>query len=46
MCAHTSFRGAKTYKIGKKKGVFLVLLTNLGKDMTDKFRKMHARMHI
>ena len=37
----TSFRGAKTYKIGKK-GVFLVILTNCGKDMTNNLRKMHV----
>ena len=42
--ARTSFRGAKTYKIGKK-GVFLVMLTNFGKNMTGKLRKMHAKMH-
>ena len=35
----TSFRGAK---IGKKG---MVILTNLGKDMTHKLRKMHAKMH-
>ena len=35
MYDHTSFRGAKTCKIGKK-GVFLVILTNFGKDMRDK----------
>ena len=33
MHMHTSFRGAKTCKIGEK-GVFLVTLTNYGKDMT------------
>ena len=43
--ARTSFRGAKTCKIGKK-GVFLVIQTNFGKDMTDKLRKMHAKTHI
>ena len=32
MYGRTSFRGAKTYKIGKK-GVFLIILTNLEKDM-------------
>ena len=42
MYVRTSFRGAKTCKIGKK-GVFLVILTNFGKDMTDKLRKMHAK---
>ena len=31
--ARTSFRGAKTCKIGKK-GVFLVIQTNFGKNMT------------
>ena len=44
MYARTSFRGAKTCKIGKK-GVFLVILTNFGMDMTDK-RKTHAKTHI
>ena len=34
MYACTSFRGAKTCKIGK--GVFLVIMTIFGKDMTDK----------
>ena len=43
--ARTSFRGAKTCKIGKK-GVFLVIQTNFGKDMTDKLRKMHAKTRI
>ena len=38
----TSFRGAKTCKIGKK-GVFLVIQTNFGKNMTGKLRKMHAK---
>ena len=33
--ARTSFRGAKTCTIGKK-GVFLVIQTNFGKDMTNK----------
>ena len=32
------FRGEKTCKIGKK-GVFLVMLTNFGKDMIGKLRK-------
>ena len=45
MYARTSFRGAKTCKIGKK-GVFLVIVTNFGKDMMDKLRKMHAKMRI
>ena len=42
MYVRTSFRGAKKCKIGKK-GVFLVILTNFGKVMTDKLRKMHAK---
>ena len=41
----TSYRGAKTCKIGKK-GVFLVIWTNFGKDMMGKLRKMHAKTHI
>ena len=43
--ARTSFRGPKTCKIGKK-GVFLVIQTNFGKNMTGKLRKMHAKTHI
>ena len=43
--ACTSFRGAKTCKIGKK-GVFWVIWTNFGKDMTDKLRKMLAKTRI
>ena len=42
MYPRTSFRGAKTCKIGKK-GVFLVIVTNFGKDMMDKLRKTHAK---
>ena len=45
MYAHTSFRDAKTCKIGKK-GVFLVIVTNFGKDMMDKLRKMFAKVRI
>ena len=45
MYARTSFRGAKTCKIGKK-GMFLVILTNSGMDMTLKLRKMHAKTRI
>ena len=30
----------------KKKSVFLVTLTNFGKDMTDKLRKTHAKTRI
>ena len=41
----TLFRGAKMPKTGKK-GVFLVMATNFGKDMMDKLRKKHAKMHI
>ena len=37
----TSFRGAKTCKIGK--GVFLVIVTNFGNDITNKLRKTHAK---
>ena len=39
MYARTSFRSAKTCKIGKKRGVFLVILKNFGKDMADKLEK-------
>ena len=44
MYARTSFRDAKTCKMGKK-GVFLVILTNSGNgnDMTVKLRKTHAK---
>ena len=45
MYARTSFRGAKTCKIGKK-GVFLAILTSFGKDMMDKLRKTHAKTRI
>ena len=45
MCGRTSFRDAKTCKIGKK-GVFVVILTNFGKDMMVTLRKMHAKTHI
>ena len=45
MYARTSFRGAKRCKIGKK-GVFLVIVTNFGKDMMDKLRKTHAKTRI
>ena len=45
MYVRTSFRGAKTCKIGNK-GVFLAILTRFGKDMTDKLRKTHAKTHI
>ena len=38
MYARTLFRGAKRAKLGKK-GMFLVILTNFGKDMTHKLRK-------
>ena len=30
----------------EKKGVFLVILTNFGKDMADKLRKTHAKIRI
>ena len=42
MYTRTSFKGAKTCKIGKN-FVFLVILTNFGKDIKDKLRKMHAK---
>ena len=45
MYARTSFRGAKTCKIGKK-GMFLVILTIFGMDMTLKLRKTHAKTRI
>ena len=45
MYAGTMFRGAKTGKIGKK-GMFLVILTNFGKYMTQKLRKTHAKTSI
>ena len=45
MYAHTSFRGAKTCKIGRK-GMFLVILTNFWMDMTLKLRKTRAKTRI
>ena len=42
MQACISFRGAKACKIGKK-GMFLVILTNFGKDMMHKLRKTYAK---
>ena len=42
MYARTSFRGAKTCKIGKK-GMFLVILTNFWMDMMLKLRKTLAK---
>ena len=45
MYTRTSCRGAKTCKIGKR-GMFLVILTNFGRDMTYKLRKTHAKMRI
>ena len=41
----TSFRGEKNMQ-NRKKGVFLVISTNFGKDMTCKLRKMHAKTRI
>ena len=47
MYARTSFRGAKTCKIGKKgRPMFLVILTIFGMDMTLKLRKTHAKTRI
>ena len=43
MYARTSFRGEKNMQ---KKGYVLDILTNFGKDMTHKLRKMHAEMRI
>ena len=45
MYARTSFMGAKNVQIWKK-GVFLVILTNFEKDMTDKLRKTHTKTRI
>ena len=45
MYARTSFRGAKTCKIGKK-GMFLVILTNFWMNMTLKLRKTLAKTRI
>ena len=42
MYMRTSFRGAKTCKIGES-GVFLVMFTHFGKDMTEELRKKHAK---
>ena len=41
----TSFRGAKTCKIGKKRCVF-GHIDKFGENMTGKLRKMHAKTHI
>ena len=38
--------GVQKHENLKKKGVFLVILTNFGKAMTDKLRKTHAKMCI
>ena len=44
MYVRTSFKGAKNVQNWKKKkGVFLVILTNFGKDMMVKLRKTHAK---
>ena len=42
MYVRTSLMGAKTCKLGEK-GVFLVMFTNFGKDITEKLRKKHAK---
>ena len=42
MYADTLFRGAKRAKL-EKKGVFLVLVTSFGKDITNKLRKNACR---
>ena len=41
----TSFRGAKICATGKK-SVLSVIVANFGKDILDKLRKTHAKMHI
>ena len=46
MYARTSFWGAKACKIGRKKSMFLVIMTNFGKDMMHKLRKTHAKTRI
>ena len=45
MYVHALFRGAKTCKIGEK-GVFLVMFTNFGKDMTEKLKKKSMQKHV
>ena len=45
MYTRTSFRGTKMPKTGKK-GVFLVTITNFGKDLMYKIRKTHAKTDI
>ena len=39
MYAHTSFRGAKTSKIGEKNGVFLVIVTKVWKGHDEQNKK-------
>ena len=39
MYARISFRGAQTYKIGKKSRVFLVIVTNFGKGHDGQIKK-------
>ena len=46
MYVRTLFRGAKTCRLGGKKGMFLVIVINFGNDMMDKLRKTHAKTHI
>ena len=45
MYARTSIGVQKRAKL-KKNGVFLVILTNFGKDMAQKLRKTHAKTRI
>ena len=46
MYARTSLGVQKRAKLEEKKGVFLVVVTNFEKDMTDKLRKTHAKTRI
>ena len=46
MYLRTSFRDAKTYKIGKKGAFLATMSTSFGKDMTGKLRKTHTKTHI
>ena len=46
MYAHTSLKGCKNVQNWEKKGMFLVILTNFGMDMTLKLRKTHAKTRI
>ena len=45
-CTHVHSLGVQKCEKFAKKGVFLVILTNFGKDMMDRLRKTHAKMLI